>query len=62
MKNVLKLLSFVGLALTIIPPVLLFMGNLEMDSMKWIMGIGMAFWMSTAPFWINKAEGSDQSQ
>lgn len=62
MNNVLKLLSFIGLVLTILPPVLLFMGKLEMDAMKWIMGFGMVFWMSTAPFWINKTVGSDQSQ
>ena len=60
MKNLLKLLSLVGLILSIVPPVMLFLGKMEMDSMKLWMGVGMAVWMVTAPFWINKS--SQQSQ
>ncbi len=60
MKNLLKLVSFVGLTLSIVPPVLLFLGNMEMDSMKLWMGIGMLAWMGTAPFWINKSSGQSQ--
>ncbi len=54
MKNLLKLLSVVGLILSIVPPVMLFLGKMEMDSMKLWMGVGMVAWMVTAPFWINK--------
>ena len=54
MKNLLKLLSLVGLILSIVPPVMLFLGKMEMDSMKLWMGVGMVAWMVTAPFWINK--------
>ena len=60
MKNLLKLLSLVGLILSIVPPVMLFLGKMEMDSMKLWMGVGMVAWMVTAPFWINKS--SQQSQ
>jgi len=60
MKNLLKLLSLVGLILSIVPPVMLFLGKMEMDSMKLWMGVGMVVWMVTAPFWINKS--SQQSQ
>lgn len=60
MKNLLKLLSLVGLVLSIVPPVMLFLGKMQMDSMKLWMGVGMVVWMVTAPFWINK--GSQQSQ
>ena len=60
MKNLLKLLSVVGLILSIVPPVMLFLGKMEMDSMKLWMGVGMVAWMVTAPFWINKS--SQQSQ
>jgi hypothetical protein len=55
MKNLLKLLSLVGLVLSIVPPVMLFLGKMEMDSMKLWMGVGMVVWMVTAPFWINKS-------
>lgn len=55
MKNLLKLLSTAGLILSIVPPVMLFLGKMEMDSMKLWMGVGMVVWMVTAPFWINKS-------
>ena len=54
MKTLLKPLSFLGLILTSVPPILLFLGKLEMGQMKLWMGIGMVLWMLTAPFWINK--------
>jgi hypothetical protein len=54
MKSLLKLVSVIGLVLSIVPPVLFFFGKMEMSSMKLWMGIGMLAWMVTAPFWINK--------
>ncbi|MFC5192717.1 hypothetical protein ACFPIK_13145 [Algoriphagus aquatilis] len=56
MKSVLKLASVIGLMFSIVPPVLFFLGNMELDTMKLWMGIGMLAWMVTAPFWINKQE------
>ncbi len=58
MKSLLKLASAIGLVLSILPPVLFFVGTMEMSSMKVWMGIGMVVWMVTAPFWINKKEDS----
>lgn len=57
MKILLKIASFAGLALSIVPPILLFLGKMEMGSMKLWMGAGMVVWMLTAPFWINKPSG-----
>lgn len=54
MKAFLKILSFIGLLLTMIPPVLIFMGKIDLDTTKLVMTIGMVAWFSTAPFWINK--------
>lgn len=56
MKSVLKIASVIGLLLSIVPPVLFFLGNMDLDTMKLWMGIGMLAWMVTAPFWINKKE------
>lgn len=56
MKSVLKIASVIGLMLSIVPPVLFFLGNMDLDTMKLWMGIGMLAWMVTAPFWINKKE------
>lgn len=54
MKILLKLISLVGLAMSIFPPILFFLGKMELGSMKLWMGIGMVVWMISAPFWINK--------
>ena len=56
MKNLLKISSLIGLIISILPPILFFVGKIEMDTMKWTMGIGMVLWMVTAPFWINKQD------
>lgn len=56
MKSLLKIASVIGLVLSIVPPVLFFLGQIELDSMKLWMGIGMLVWMVTAPFWINRQQ------
>ncbi|WP_026955686.1 hypothetical protein [Algoriphagus vanfongensis] len=53
MKNILKLISILGLVMSILPPLLLFFGEMDLESMKLWMGIGMVAWMCTAPFWVN---------
>jgi hypothetical protein len=60
MKILMKILSFLSLALTIVPSILFFVGDLELSQMKWYMGIGMVLWFVTAPFWINKPSKSEQ--
>ncbi|MFN3999283.1 hypothetical protein [Algoriphagus sp.] len=55
MKTLLKFGSLLGLMLTIYPPVMFYMGDVDLDRMKWSMGIGMVLWFVTAPFWINKS-------
>lgn len=60
MKILLKIGSFLSLALTIVPPIIFFVGNLELSQMKGYMGIGMVLWFVTAPFWINKPSKSEQ--
>jgi hypothetical protein len=61
MKILLKTGSFLGLALTIVPPITFFVGGLEFGQMKVYMGIGMVLWFVTAPFWINKSSKSEQA-
>ncbi len=57
MKILPKLVSLGGLILSIAPAVLFFLGKMDMDSMKLWMGVGMAAWMVSAPFWVNKTSG-----
>jgi hypothetical protein len=58
MKSLLKIASLIGLVLSIVPPILFFLGKTDLGQMKLGMGIGMAIWFVTAPFWINQT--SDQ--
>jgi hypothetical protein len=60
MKILIKIGSFLSLALTIVPSILFFVGDLELNQMKGYMGIGMVLWFVTAPFWINNPSKSEQ--
>ena len=48
------IISFIGLALTIIPSFLVLTGEASMDQNKNFMLIGTILWFGSVPFWINK--------
>ncbi|GAA4458359.1 hypothetical protein GCM10023189_30480 [Nibrella saemangeumensis] len=52
MKTILKPLSYIGLALTVVPAFLVFYGVLSLADHKLLMLAGMLLWFVTAPFWI----------
>lgn len=52
MKFIIKLLSFLGLALTIIPVFFVLNGSIGDDTYKNLMLAGTLIWFFTAPFWI----------
>ena len=54
MKNLLKLVSAVGLVLTIVPAFLVFSGSITWDGHANLMLAGMILWFVTAPFWMKK--------
>jgi hypothetical protein len=56
MKTIIKLISYIGLALTLIPSFLVFSGNATLDSSKIFMLIGTIIWFVSAPSWMNKTE------
>lgn len=56
MKNLLKILSYIGLLLTLIPSILYFSGTISADTHKMLMFTGTVLWFLSAPFWMNKAE------
>lgn len=55
----LKLISYLALAGTIIPSLLVFFTDLDPQTNKYIMAIAMLVWFGTAPFWINKKSGEE---
>ncbi|MDD4107421.1 MAG: hypothetical protein PHH93_01740 [Prolixibacteraceae bacterium] len=59
MKRILQIFSLLGLLLTLIPPMLFFLGKISHDRQNLLMLIGMIVWFSTAIFWLGaKAKDS----
>ena len=57
MRKILKSAALVGLALTIVPPVLLFAGGVEsLEKVKTVMLGGMLLWFATAIPWLTVRE------
>ena len=54
MKTTLKLISLIGLVLTLSPSILVFSGSISIDMNKWLMILGAILWFVSAPFWMNK--------
>jgi hypothetical protein len=52
MKSILKILSYSGLALTIIPSLLVFKGIIPIELHYNLMIAGMVLWFVSAPFWM----------
>lgn len=51
-KTLWHIISFIGLGLTIIPSVLVFIGVLEMSMNKSLMAVGCLLWFAGAPQWM----------
>jgi hypothetical protein len=56
MNYILKIISYIGLGLTLIPSFLVFTGNTTLDFSKNLMLIGTILWFLFAPIWMNKTE------
>jgi hypothetical protein len=55
-KRILQIISFLGLLLTLIPPVLYFYGRISHDRQNVLMLTGMILWFSTSVFWLGAKE------
>ncbi len=53
-KHILQVISFIGLALSLIPAFLMFSGTLSRELYFHLMDAGMLIWFGTAVFWIRK--------
>ena len=58
MRYLLKVGSFVGLGLTVVPAFLVFSGTLTWNTHAVLMGIGALLWFVTAPFWMVKEDAA----
>ena len=57
----LKIISYFALIGTIIPSLLVFFGDMSIETNKTIMTTSMIVWFITAPFWINKNVTVDET-
>jgi len=56
MKIFLTILSFIGLALTILPSFLVFSKIINWETHLTLMTIGTLLWFLTVPFWMKKED------
>lgn len=61
MKILLIIISCIGLAMSIVPSVLVFLGKMDMQTNTTLMAIGMVLWFGTSPFWINSKTDNDNA-
>ncbi len=61
MKYLLKIGSFVGLGLTVIPAFLVFSGTLTWETHASLMAVGAILWFVTAPFWLLKDRSTNNA-
>jgi hypothetical protein len=54
MRQLLKVVSGLGLALTLLPSFFVFGGALSLDAFKGLVLAGSVLWLTTAPLWINQ--------
>lgn len=52
MMSILRGLSYLGLALTLLPSFVVFQGGISLDAHKWLMFLGTLLWFVTAAFTI----------
>jgi len=52
MKPILKTISYLGLTLTVLAPVLVWNGTISIETNKILLIIGMILWFGTAILWI----------
>lgn len=56
MTLLLKFISITGLALTVIPSMLVFTDTITFDMHTNLMVVGMILWFATSPFWMKEKE------
>ncbi len=54
MKSIIKLISYLGLGLTIVPAFLVFYHVMTLELYKSLILLGTLLWLASAPLWIFK--------
>lgn len=56
MTVLIKLISYVGLALTVVPAFLVFTGRITWQTHATLMLVGTVMWFATAPLWMGQSK------
>ena len=63
MKTLFQIVSFIALIGTVLPSMLYCGGNMELDTVKWLMLFFTIVWFIITPLWMNqKPARADESQ
>jgi hypothetical protein len=54
MTRAAQVVSVAALAGTILPPVLFFMGHMDLDATKWWMLVATIAWFAATPLWMKR--------
>lgn len=57
MTRLLRLVSVLALAGTIVPPLLFLLGRLDLDATKLWMNVAALAWFAATPFWMEQEKG-----
>ena len=58
MRLILQTISGIALAMTVLPPLVYFSGNMELDHVKLLLLLASIVWFAVTPFWMGKKEQS----
>lgn len=62
MKSLLKIISFIALAVTLVPSFLVFKGIISPELSKSLMLIGTIVWFVSASFWMNTSDEKEEAE
>ena len=58
MNKIAKITSLIALLATIVPCVLFYLGNLEINNMKWATLAATIIWFVATPIWIGQVDNT----
>ena len=58
MRIALQIISAIALVMTVLPSLIYFSGNMELDRVKLLMIVATVLWFAVTPFWMGKKEQS----
>jgi hypothetical protein len=54
MRIALQIVSLVALGVVVLPSIVYFSGNMELDRVKWLLLLATIVWFVVTPFWMGK--------